>query len=53
MNLFRRAFEVLRGEGVRAFIKKVLLYVFGKSIIGYILIPFIARRFRGCCSQHR
>jgi cephalosporin hydroxylase len=47
MNLFRRAFEVLRGEGVRAFIKKVLLYVFRKSIIRYILSPFIARRFRG------
>jgi UDPglucose 6-dehydrogenase len=30
-----------------------LLYVFGKSIIIYVLIPFIARRFRGCCSQHR
>jgi cephalosporin hydroxylase len=47
MNLFRRAFGVLREEGVRAFIKKVLLYVFGKSIIRYILSPFIARKFRG------
>jgi len=53
MSLFRRVFEVLREEGVRAFIKKALLYVFGKSIIRYILSPFIVRKFRGCCSQHR
>jgi predicted O-methyltransferase YrrM len=47
MSLFRRAFEVLREEGVRAFIKKTLLYVLRKSIIRYVLSPFIARRFRG------
>jgi predicted O-methyltransferase YrrM len=47
----REGLKILREEGLKAFVHRVLLYIMSRTLLGYIFSPYIVVKFRNAVSS--